>query len=84
MAEAQAQLKALIEGKIGGDRNKLMSQFSTEQNQIKGELGVKQAEIDKAKAQVTDGQNKAGGDQKKAVEDLGKKKLNDLKKQFGF
>ncbi len=84
VGEAQAQLKAMIEGKIGGDRSKLMSQVTSEQNQIKGELGSKQAEIDKAKADVTAGQNKAGGDQKKAVEDLGKKKLNDLKKQFGF
>ncbi len=84
IGEAQAQLKALIEGKIGGERAKLMSQFTSQQNQIKGELGAKQAEIEKAKTQVTDGQNKAGNSQKKAVEDLGKQKLNDLKKQFGL
>ncbi len=84
VGEAQAQLKAMIEGKIGGDRTKLMSQFSDEQKQIQGELGSKQAEIDKAKNEVSQGQGKAGGDQKKAVEDLGKKKLNELKKQFGF
>ena len=84
ISEAQAQLKALIDSKIGGERAKLMSQVSDEQNKIKGELGAKQAEIDKAKTQVTDGQSKAGNTQKKAVEDLGKKKLDDLKKQFGF
>ena len=85
VGEAQAQLKAMIDGKIGGERAKLMSQVTDEQNQIKGELGTKQAEIDKAKNEVTQqAQGKSGGDQKKAIEDLGKKKLNDLKKQFGF
>ena len=82
--EAQAHLKSLIENKISGERTKLMSQVTSEQNKIKGELGSKQAEIDKAKAQVTEGQNKAGNSQKKAAEDLGKQKLNDLKKQLGF
>ncbi len=84
IGEAQAQLKALVDTRIGAERSKLMGEFNKIQDQVKGQLGAKQAEIDKAKAQLEDSKNKATNDQKKKLENLGKEKLNDLKKQFGF
>jgi uncharacterized protein (TIGR03545 family) len=84
IGEAQAQLKALVDNRIGAERAKLMAEFNKIQEQVKSQLGAKQAEIDKAKAQLEDTKNQAAGDQKKKLEDLGKQKLNDLKKQFGF
>jgi uncharacterized protein (TIGR03545 family) len=80
LGEAQAQLKAMVDQRIGKERDKLKAEMDKTVGQLTKDLGVKKEEVDKviadAKAQV-DG-NKGKGQTKK-LEDEGKKLLKKFK-----
>jgi uncharacterized protein (TIGR03545 family) len=82
--EAKAKLNVLVNGRIGDEKSKLMSQYKEIESKIKGELGAKQAEIDKAKGQIDQAKDKATKDQGKQLQDQGQKALDELKKNFHF
>ena len=83
IAEARAQLKAMIDQRIGGEKEKLTAQFKKIENQIKGALGDKQAEVDKAKGGLEETKKQASKEQGKKLENEGKKLLEGFKKK-GF
>lgn len=83
IAEARAQLKATIDQRIGGEKEKLTAQFKKVESQIKGALGSKQAEVDKTKGGLEDAKKQASREQGKKLEDEGKKLLEGFKKK-GF
>lgn len=83
--EARAQLKQLIDEKIGGEKKKLTEDFDKVKGQITGELDKKKSEVDKAKTdaekQVKGG--KGSNSPTKKLEEEGKKAIKGLKKLFG-
>lgn len=83
IAEARAQLKAMIDQRIGGEKAKLTEQFNKIQAQIKGALGQKQAEAEKAKGGIEQAKKDASKQQGKKLEDEGKKLFEGFKKK-GF
>lgn len=83
IADTRAQLKTMIDQRIGGQKEKLTEQFSKIQSQVKGVLGQKQAEVDKAKSGLDSAKNQASKQQNKKLEDEGKKLLDGFKKK-GF
>lgn len=80
LGEAQAQLKALVDQRIGKERDKLKAEMDKTVGQLTKDLGVKKEEVDKfiadAKAQV---EGNKGKGQTKKLEDEGKKLLKKLK-----
>jgi 2',3'-cyclic-nucleotide 2'-phosphodiesterase (5'-nucleotidase family) len=78
--EARAKLKAMINDKIGVEKQKLTAEFEKLKGEVTGEVSKVQNEIEKAKktAQTDiDAQKKKGGSKK--LEDEGKKLLKKLK-----
>jgi len=80
LAEAQAQLRAMIDQRIGQERDKLKAEMDKTIGQLTKDLGLKKEEVDKvvreAKAQVEGGKGKG---QNKKIEEEGKKLLKKLK-----
>lgn len=80
LGEAQAQLKAMVDQRIGKERDKLKGEMDKTIGQLTKDLGVKKEEADKviadAKAQIEGGKGKG---QNKKIEDEGKKLLKKLK-----
>ncbi len=83
VAEARAQLKAYVDTRISGEKEKLTAQFKNIENQVKGALGDKQAEVDKVKGGLEDTKKQASKEQGKKLENEGKKLLEGFKKK-GF
>lgn len=78
--EARAKLKAMINDKIGVEKQRLTAEFEKLKGEVTGEVSKVQNEIEKAKktAQADiDAQKKKGGSKK--LEDEGKKLLKKLK-----
>ena len=80
IAEAKAKVKALIDEKIGAEKEKLMAQYKKIETQIKGEVAKHQGEINKFKSQVEDTKKKASKEQGKKLEGEAKKGLDKLLK----
>ncbi len=80
LGEAQAQLKAMVDQRIGKERDKLKAEMDKTVGQLTKDLGVKKEEVDKviadAKAQV---EGNKGKGQTKKLEDEGKKLLKKFK-----
>jgi uncharacterized protein (TIGR03545 family) len=80
VAEAQAQLKKMIDQRIGGERDKLKQDMDKTVGDLTKNLGAKKDEVDKvvkeAKNSVEGGKKQGGG---KKLEDEGKKLLKKLK-----
>jgi uncharacterized protein (TIGR03545 family) len=96
LADARAKLQAYVDEQVGKEKAKFETEFNKSKSQVEGEVKKVQdqlnAEKSKAEAKVTqakkDGENQARKgveDQvKKAIGPDGDKKLDDLKKRFGF
>lgn len=80
LAEAQAQLRAIVDQRIGKEREKLKAEMDKTIGQLTKDLGVKKEEVDKvikeAKAQIEGEKGKGSG---KKLENEGKKLLKKLK-----
>ena len=80
LAEAQAQLRALVDQRIGKERDKLKGEMDKTVASLTKDLGVKKEEADKviadAKAHIEGSKGKGGT---KKVEEEGKKLLKKLK-----
>ncbi len=81
LGEAQAQLKAMIDQRIGKERDKLKGEMDQTIGKLTKDLGLKQEEVNKviadAKAQVEGG--KGQGSAGKKLEEEGKKLLKKFK-----
>jgi uncharacterized protein (TIGR03545 family) len=78
VAEAKAKVKAMVDEKIGAEKEKLLAQYKAVEGQVKGEITKHQDEINKFKGQIEDAKKKATNDQKKKVESEVKNKVQDL------
>ncbi|NJM09722.1 MAG: TIGR03545 family protein [Bdellovibrionaceae bacterium] len=80
LAEAQAQLRGIIDQRIGKERDKLKAEMDKTIGQLTKDLGVKKEEVDKvireAKAQI---EGEKGKGQGKKLEQEGKKLLKKFK-----
>ncbi len=80
LAQAQAQLKAMVDQRIGKERDKLKAEMDKTIANLTKDLGLKKEQVDKvvadAKAQVEGGKGKGQG---KKLEEEGKKLLKKLK-----
>lgn len=82
--EARAKLQNFINEKIGKEKERLLADFNKAKAQVDNLIKEKQAEIDKVKNSVEKAKNDAINNQKKSLEQEGKKAVDDLKKKFGF
>src|SRR5690606_17660468 len=86
LEEAKLKLKAFVDGRIKGEKDKLEAQFNKIKSQVTGQIDNKKKELDKARKeaekQISGEKKQAGGGNK--VQDAGKKAVKDLKKKLGF
>ena len=75
--EARAKLKAMIDERVGQEKEKLLAEFNKFKGQAENLIKEKQAEIDKFKNQIEQAKNDAVNNQKKQLEDQGKKKVEE-------
>ncbi len=80
ITEAKAKVRALVDEKIGAEKEKLMAQYKKIESQLKGQVAAKQDEINKFKGQVDDAKKKATKEQTKKLEGEAKKGLDKLLK----
>jgi uncharacterized protein (TIGR03545 family) len=80
IAEAQRQLRALVDQRIGGERDKLKSQMDKEIAQVTKDLGVSKDQANKAiKDAQSASQGGKGASPQKKLEEEGKKLLKKFK-----
>lgn len=84
ISELQNQINKIIDDQIGTEKSKLQNQINLNQKDLSGIVSSRQADADKTNAVLNETKNKNTNEQKKKLEELGKQKLNDLKKSFGF
>jgi uncharacterized protein (TIGR03545 family) len=82
--EARAKIEAMVNEKVGAEREKLTAQFNQIKGQTDGAIKEKQTALDKQKSQMTKAKSDAEKSAKKGLEKEGQKAVDDIRKKLGF